>query len=79
MVSPARPPEADLTRKKPVACHRHGITLRGFCHEDGTSRLPVMGPPGVSCRWFWSLSCSDACKSSDLEVRADGVPGGQRD
>jgi hypothetical protein len=21
-----------------------------FCHEHGTTRLPVMGPPGVSCR-----------------------------
>src|SRR6516165_2265788 len=28
-----------------------------------------MGPPGVSCWGFWSLPCSDACKSSDLEVR----------
>ena len=27
-----------------------------------------MGPPGVSCRWSWSLSCSDAAKSSESQA-----------
>lgn len=30
-----------------VACREHGTTLKGFCHEHGTTWLPVMGPPGV--------------------------------
>src|SRR5580700_3916574 len=28
-----------------------------------------MGPPGVSCRGFWSLAATDAFKSIDLGVR----------
>src|SRR6185437_7445213 len=31
-----------------VACHDHGTALRVFWHEHGTTRLPMMGPPGVS-------------------------------
>src|SRR5271165_1608947 len=56
-----------------VACHGDGTTWGIFCHKDGATWLPVMGLPDVSCRWSWSLSCSDAAKSSDLEAGADGV------
>jgi hypothetical protein len=32
-----------------------------------------MGPPGVSCRWFWSFSCSDAAKSSLCRLHRDRI------
>ena len=38
----------DMARGEGVACHEHGTTLSGFLPRDGTTRLPVMGPPGVS-------------------------------
>src|ERR1022692_4474950 len=41
-----------------------------FCHEHGTTGLPVMGPSGVSCRVCCSLSLLDAFRSVDLEVGA---------
>ena len=37
-------------RQRIVACHVHGTVCAEFCHGHGTTWLPVMGPPGVSCR-----------------------------
>jgi len=37
-------------RQRIVACHVHGTVSAEFCHGHGTTWLPVMGTPGVSCR-----------------------------
>jgi hypothetical protein len=50
-----RVPAKDSRRASKAGATLSPATLMGppcgvFCHEHGTTRLPVMGPPGVSYR-----------------------------
>ena len=42
---PAHWPRRNRPVATRVACHDHGTALKGFLPRDGTTRLPVMGPP----------------------------------
>jgi hypothetical protein len=53
------------TTRHAVACQQHGTTLGRFCHEDGTTRLPVMGPPGL----FKRLKAARLDNSLEAEKR----------
>src|SRR5262249_18349298 len=59
-----RPCQISVGIGKPAgAWHPQGTAVRGFCHEHGTTWLPVMGPPGVLCGEF--ADPADACHSPD--------------